>query len=100
MATEAKKAEATNQELLEQFIKDNNLTFAEGNRNTDAVVISGYALHIGVVDVTVIENVIEKTVETRGWEYAKELKRVFEYAKDNNYGHWWTIEGAKTMYKF
>ena len=47
-----------------------------------------------------IENVIEKTVDKRGWDYAVELKRVFKYAQDNNYGHWWTIEGAKTIYKF
>lgn len=87
-------------EKLEKFIKENNLTFAEGSRNTDAVVISGYALHLGINDVNVIENVIEKTVSTRGWEYDKELRRVFEYAKDNNYGQWWTLEGAKTMYKF
>lgn len=87
-------------EKLEKFIKENNLTFAEGSRNTDAVVISGYALHLGINDVNVIENVIEKTVSTRGWEYDKELKRVFEYAKDNNYGQWWTPESAKTMYKF
>jgi hypothetical protein len=103
MATKATKVimeTASNEEKLEQFIKNNNLTFAEGSRNTDAVVISGYALHIGVKNVSEIENVIEKSVSTRGWEYAVELQRVFDYAQYNNYGDWWTMEGAKTMYKF
>ena len=102
MTTKAKKvAETTsNEEKLEQFIKNNNLTFAEGSRNTDAVVISGYALHIGVKNVSEIENVIEKSVSTRGWEYSKELQRVFKYAQDNNYGNWWDISSAKLTYKF
>lgn len=103
MATKAKKAEATNQELLEQFIKNNNLTFEEGKRNTDSVILSGYALHIGESDWTILSDAIDATISGKADEnYHEELERVFDYAdaNDNNYGAWWNKPGAKTMYKF
>lgn len=101
MATKAKKAEATNQELLEQFIKNNNLTFEEGKRNTDSVILSGYALYIGESDVVVLMDAIDNAAsETANIDYHEELERVFDYADANDYGAWWKKPGAKTMYKF
>ncbi len=90
------------QEKLEQFIKDNGLQFVEGRRNSDAVVISGYALHLGVSDLSDIENAIDSVFpEVSNSDcYEDELKRVFEYAESNNYGAWWSKSEAKKTYKF
>lgn len=85
-------------EKLKTFIKDNNLSFEEGERNTNATILCGYALFIGVDDIEVIESAIHKKWYTE--EMERELQRVFKYAKHNNYGKWWEKPEAKKMYSF
>ena len=74
-------------EDLKNFIKHNSLTFMEGCRNTDLVVLCGYSLHLGAE---------KKDVETALKEKLKidpvlvsEFNSVYPYAKKNNYGDWW-----------
>lgn len=99
MATKAKKSE--NQQKLENFIKNNNLTFEEGQRNTDSVVLSGYALFIGETDWTVLVEAIDEVAsETCDCDYHEELERVFDYAEANNYGNWWKNKKNTKAYKF
>jgi len=90
----------TIEQKLEQFIRDNNLRFTEGQRNSDAVKLSGYALHLGVLDVNLLLDIVENTCEDCNIDYREELDRVFDYAKYNNYGKWWSTEAAKKQYKF
>lgn len=72
--------------ILKQFIKKNNLTFKEGQRNTNATVICGYALYIHK-EIEDIINAIPQTVRTG--ELDVELYRVWDYAEANDYGNWW-----------
>jgi len=85
---------------IEEFIKNNKLTFEEGKRNTDSVALSGYALSIGFKKHHDLEKVIDVLCPKAHWEYSKELERVFKYASDNNYGNWWDTQEAKNSYKF
>ncbi len=85
---------------IEKFIKENNLTFEYGSRNTDSVVLSGYSLYLGVNDVDKVIEVIDKVLPDADEDYSPELERVFEYAGANNYGKWWNSEEAKKEYKF
>ena len=90
-------------EKLKTFIKDNNLSFKEGQRNTNATILCGYALFIGVEDLELIEDAIEQVFTFEVWEDGElqdEIDRVFNYTKFNNYGKWWEKPEATKMYKF
>lgn len=83
---------------IKKFIIDNGLDFEGTGSELNSVccVISGYALFIGVVDVTeLVKNVTEISTDSHD-----ELFRVFEYANDNDYGDWWAHGEAKEQYKF
>ena len=84
---------------LEEFIKNNNITFEKGRRNTDSVALSGYALSLGMNTVGDLEKLIDVLCPKADWEYSRELERVFKYASDNNYGNWWDSQEAKNSYK-
>jgi len=85
---------------LENFIKNNNLTFTEGKRNTDSVILSGYALYIGMKNAHDLEKVIDLVCKEAHYDYFSELRRVFQYANENAYDRWWESEVAKNTYKF
>lgn len=90
-------------EKLKTFIKDNNLSFEEGERNTNATILCGYALFIGVSDVELIKCALGEYSSTKIWydsELEDEIERVYIYAKHHNYGKWWEKPEAAKMYKF
>ncbi len=81
---------------LKEFIKENNLSFEEGQRNTNAVILCGYALHINKTAKDCKESIKEYSSK----ELEDEIDRVYFYASTNGYGKWWQNENAKKMYKF
>ncbi len=87
---------------IEEFIKNNNLQFTEGRRNTDSVALSGYALYVGLTekDLSKLTDIVYETLPDCDAYTDDELARVFEFAKANNYGKWWEGEEAKKQYKF
>lgn len=85
---------------IEQFIKENKLEFINGRRNSDSVVISGYALSIGINNVYQLEKIIDETLPAADYEYNEELYRVFAFASANNYDKWWSTQEAKNSWKF
>ncbi len=89
------------QDLI-NFIIENNLNFngSGSGLNGMCVVISGYALHLGVKDNGVIEEAINEVFPKAEGNYEKELERVFAYAEYNSYGKYWKTEDAKLMYTF
>lgn len=86
-------------ERIINFIQENNITFKEGTRNTDATVLSGYALYIGIKDVNVLIKIIDNVLNDTD-DYKTELINVFKFSKKNNYDKWWKTEQAKREYKF
>lgn len=78
---------------LEKFIKNNKLEFVEGRRNNDITILSGFACYI---DAT--EEELKKAIKIPSLD--KEIERVFDYAKENDYGDWWTEDAARIEYKF
>lgn len=91
-------------EKLKTFIRENVLTFSDigSSLNSECCTISGYALHIGTKSVGEIADAVKEVCGSTEDEedYIDELKRVFEYAKSNDYGSWWADEEAKKMYIF
>lgn len=86
--------------LIKKFIKDNKLTFKEGTRNSDSVILSGYSLSLQVRDSEIVKQAIDEILPNADANYKEELDRVFSYAKANNYGSWWNTANAEKQYIF
>ena len=74
-------------EELKNFIKHNSLTFTEGCRNSDLVVLCGYSLYLGA-EKEDVETVLKEKLSVDA-ELVSEFNFVYSYAKKNNYGDWW-----------
>ena len=83
---------------IEKFIEDNELDFtgSDSGLNSNCTIISGYSLFFGILNY----DELIRYMPTIPFNAEEELKRVFKFAKDNNYGNWWTDEKAHEMYKF
>lgn len=78
------------QDLI-KFIEEKNITFEEGKRNTDSVLLSGYALYLGYSFDELFEYCKKTFTNLKGTEWSDELKRVFAYAKKKNYGNYYKL---------
>ena len=83
-------------EDLKNFIKHNSLTFKEGRRNSDLVMLCGYSLHSGAEKEDVETALEEKLKIDAG--LVSEFNFVYPYAKKNNYGDWWNNPKNKNCY--
>ena len=83
-------------EELKNFIKHNNLTFTEGCRNSDLVVLCGYSLYLGA-EKEDVETVLKEKLSVDA-ELVSEFNFVYSYAKKNNYGDWWNNPKNKNCY--
>lgn len=86
---------------IKTFLKENNINFkgSGSSLNSDCVVLSGFALHSDIDDVTELYPFVEELPDYNT-DYQTELNRVFDYAKDNNYGAYWSCAEAEASYKF
>lgn len=90
--------------LIQKFIRANRLSFKEGRRNSDSVIVAGYALYVygegystSCTDTEVYE--IIKSVR-KDLDFEEEFDKVFNYAELNGYGNYWYSAAAKSLYKF
>ena len=83
-------------EKLKNFIKHNSLTFTEGSRNSDLVVLCGYSLYLGA-EKEDVETVLEEKLNIDSG-LVSEFNFVYPYAKKNNYGDWWNNPKNKNCY--
>lgn len=93
------------EERLKKFVVDNGLQFTEGRRNSDCVVLAGFALFLDIdkssdeiLDIVAEIDSFPDSVFTA--ELNEEFERVLDYAEYNNYGDWWNRKAAKKQYKF
>lgn len=87
----------TKKQKLIAFIKNNQLEFTAGRRNSDLVVLCGYGLFIGATKGIVHSSI---PVKLRTSDLEEELGRVYAYAHSHDYGKWWKDDKAKELYKF
>lgn len=89
----------SDKEKVEKFIKDNGLDFSgDGSElNSNCVILSGYMLYIGIEEEEEIEMALEDL--DISLEGTNELLRVFDYAKENNYGLWWKNKENRKKFK-
>ena len=82
---------------LKNFIQHNKLSFEEGRRNSDLVMLCGYSLYIGAEKEDVEIVLEEKFKADSGVE--EEFNRIYPFAKKNNYGNWWDNPKNKNAIK-
>lgn len=85
-------------ELIKKFIIDNGLQFTEGRRNSDSIMLSGFALYLGYDKPSALTLLIKETLPDAK-EFDVDLIIAFNYARKNNYGNWWAKEENRKMYK-
>ena len=84
---------------IEAFILNNGLTFKEGRRNSDTVILSGYALYLGFdKSSSKLSDYIDNVLEHAEYTLA-EFHNTFEYAKYCDYGNWWKKAENRKQYK-
>ena len=84
--------------MIKEFIKNNNLTFEEGCRNTHVTIIIGYAQHLGLIKEELDDELSEQYDEDLF--IAEEVTRLFDYCNKRNYKNFWSTDEAKKRYKF
>lgn len=89
---------------LTDFIEKNGLQFTPGRRNSDCVVLCGYALYLNKQALYkykpkgIIEEILADKL-SKDSELRRELNNVYSYARANNYENWWEDEANKLNYK-
>ena len=81
---------------LKNFIQHNKLSFEEGRRNSDLVMLCGYSLYIGAEKEDVEIVLEEKFKADSGVE--EEFNRIYPFAKKCKYGDWWNNPKNKNCY--
>lgn len=84
--------------MIEKFIKDNKLSFGVGSRNSTVTTLVGYAQHLGMRKIELLEGVSKQIVHDKFIQ--DEVNRLWDYCEENNYKNYWTTKLAKKSYKF
>jgi len=75
---------------IKNFIVNNKLSFKEGTRNSDSVILAGYALYLNPdIDINDLIKVVTDTLDDTD-DFKSELYNVFNFAKKHSYGSWWS----------
>ena len=83
---------------IKNFIEENNISFAQGERNTSVVTLIGYAQYLGL---TKEELKLELSKEIIEDSFIKEeIDRLWDYCKVRNYKNWWSTTEASLQYTF
>lgn len=83
---------------MKEFIKDNSLSFAKGNRNSTVTVLVGYAQHLGIDEAT-LKTELATQIKKDSF-IGEEISRLWGYCKTNKYKDFWKTSDAKKQYKF
>lgn len=79
---------------LQKFVEDNNLVFYAGSGgDSNILALCGYATFINA-------SLQDCIYVAKSESCNNEIKRVYEYAKKNNYSKFWKTKAAKEQYVF
>lgn len=83
---------------MRRFIKENNISFEPGSRNTSVTTLIGYAQHKGLTCQELID-FLEPEI-SNDFFILEEVNRLWDYCKKNNYKKFWKTQTAKSQYNF
>jgi hypothetical protein len=86
--------------MIKKFIEDNDLDFTGSGSelNGNCVILAGFALYKGFDENELVDTVIAEEKHTM--DALVELRRVFKFAKKNNYSKAWETEAYKNKYVY
>lgn len=84
--------------MTREFIKQNDITFQEGNRNTSIIILIGYALYLNLSRQDLKDQLEEEIKKDTFID--KEIDAKWEYCKKRKYGKYWEEEDTKLKYKY
>lgn len=82
---------------IRNFINDNNLSFAEGNRNTTITTLVGYSQYLELSKEDLLGELSNEIKADNFIE--EEVERLWYYCKINNYKEYWVSRGT-TQYTY
>jgi hypothetical protein len=83
---------------IKNFIEENNISFAQGERNTSVVTLIGYAQHLELTR-NELENELIAEINEDSF-IGEEIARLWDYCKANKYKNFWKKQEAKVQYNF
>jgi len=83
---------------IKNFIEENNISFAQGERNTSVVTLIGYAQHLGLSQ-SALEEELSDQIDADDF-IGEEIERLWDYCKVNGYKKFWKKQEAKIQYTF
>lgn len=83
---------------IKNFIEENNISFAEGERNTSVVTLIGYAQHLGLSQSALEEELSDQIIADSF--IGEEIERLWDYCITNKYKNFWKKQEAKLQYTF
>jgi len=83
---------------MRKFIEDNNISFAQGERNTTVVTLIGYAQHLKLTK-SEFRGELEREIKEDRF-IGEEIERLWDYCKDRKYAAFWKKKEAKDKYIF
>jgi len=81
-----------------QFIKNNNLEFEEGTRNSTIIILIGYSQYLEMNQEELEEELEDIIIEDNFVK--EEIERLWDYCKIKKYKDFWKTGTAKDQYKF
>lgn len=85
-------------EKIQEFIKNNNLSFERGSRNTSCTILTGYSQFLELTEEQLKEE-LKNEIKNDSF-ISEEISRIFPYCKAKNYKDFWVKEEAKLQYTF
>jgi len=89
---------------LIQFIKDNEIEFREGNRNTPATILAGFSKHLGFKDWADVSEFLYESEELELDPISEnEMDRVLKYVyegTEKDYALFWKTEQARNQFVY
>ena len=74
--------------IIQKFLRENNLKLTVGVRNTTIVTIIGYAQYLKLSKDELIEMLSDEDKKDPFIE--EEINRIWDYCEINGYEHYWT----------
>jgi len=85
-------------EKIEQFIKDNHLSFGIGRRNSTITILIGYSLFLGI-EKEFLKTYLEEQIKADKF-IQEEIDRLWSFCVSSHYEKFWLTKDAKKIYKF
>lgn len=83
---------------IKEFIKQNKLSFKEGQRNSTVTTLVGYSQHLGLTENKLRAEIVDQ-IDADSF-IDEEVKRLWKYGVSKGYKNYWTTSVARKTWNF